>query len=144
KISLKSEGLANPSKNRLSKVLSDYFTDDVNFPFTDKSLKEYYNDAIAIDEDKDINIPQQAVINGLCQYVGYESYQAFLANQKEATSNTDSLNLTPSKPNPLVFVKKYKTVLLSLLVVTVLVTYIVKINQQCWMVWNGESYEEAP
>src|SRR5690606_32983072 len=78
------------------------------------------------------------------QYLGYDSYQAFLANQKEVTSDTDILNLKASKPNPLVFVKKYKTVLLSLLVLTVLVTYIVKINQQCWMVWNGESYEEAP
>uniref|UniRef100_UPI004049BCCB hypothetical protein n=1 Tax=Gelidibacter sp. TaxID=2018083 RepID=UPI004049BCCB len=138
------EGLTNPSKNRLSKILSDYFTDDVNFSFTDRSLKEYYNEAIAIEADKDINIPQQAVINGLCQYLGYESYQAFLGNNTTPNFNSEASANTSQKPKTIPFFKKHKIVLLSVLVAIILVTYIIKINQLCWMKWNGESYEEAP
>lgn len=139
------EGITNPSKSHMATLLSDYILQEVKFSITDRRLRDYYNEAIVIQTDKDIKIAQQDVINGLCQYLGYESYQAFLGNPSHAVVPKDvPTTHLPPKSKPLTFVKKHRTLLLSLLVVTVLVIYIVKINQLCWMVWNGETYEEAP
>ncbi len=144
KIHSKLEGITNPSKNRLSIILSVYVSEDFGFPFSSKRLRDYFTLAKSL-EDKigDINISQQEVIKGLCQYLEYDSYQAFLESYNTQTINKDEPITPTQNQNISFYFKRYKTTIIGTITLLILVTYIIKTNQERWMKWNGETYEET-
>lgn len=145
KASAEKGGIKKPSKSQIAGILSEYFTEEVGFSFSNRRLRDYYNDAIAlINTTGDINIAQQNVINGLCKYVGYESFQFFL-NAQTLTSKKDTriVDNSPNEINTPSFLKKHKAVIFLVLTTMAVVVIIIKINQQRWMVWNGEAYKAA-
>ncbi|GHC48112.1 hypothetical protein [Ulvibacter litoralis] len=165
----KKQGVLTPSTNSSAKLLSDFIEEASKFPFTSRSLRDYYNKAVKA-PDTEIKIKQLKVVQALCAYLGYEDYEDFvLKNSKQKTKIDDGgvLLLAPEKAsaqeeNPsnkhqrtseesllkksgsnlkkTMIVKIGIAVLLLSLSVISIVMYM---NRECWMVWEVDRYVET-
>jgi len=78
------KGVNKPSNHSLAKDLSDFISNEMNTPIGERRLRDYYKEATAIHNKTidDINIVQLSVVIGLCNYLGYDDYEAFLGKIK--------------------------------------------------------------
>lgn len=122
------------SKNRTAQKLSEYLLDDYGLQFGDMSLRNLYNSAT---KNKATEIKQSKVVNALCNYLGYDSFEKFLIDYPSEKPKNGTETLIHS-------VKKHKTKL-SISVVTLLFAIIMynALNKQLWMVWDKNEYIEV-
>ena len=75
------KGVNRPSNNSLAKILSDFIFYEMNTPIGERRLRDYYNASIntELTNESDININQLKVVIGLCHYLDYENYEAFVS-----------------------------------------------------------------
>ncbi|WP_123812141.1 hypothetical protein [Mangrovimonas sp. DI 80] len=133
-------GTKSPSKVAISKELSLYLEDECQFPFGEKSLRNYYNEAQELENSEaDISINQLAVINGLCSYIGYSDYSEFnnsLCETKPKVTN-DNFKFLQQK-------KLLTTSIIGILFIIGFYSYeSLSSNKQRWMVWDNDHYIEA-
>lgn len=145
----KEKGDNKPSTIHMAEDLSEFVKSVENFSLGERSYRDYLRGAeVLLDDIEDININQLKVVNGLCKYLGYESYIDFkdknstlIENKKTVEKKAKNSSLSRLS----VFVKKNKVVLVLIIVALTLltVTIINKINEQRWMVWDRDHYIEV-
>lgn len=137
KIKKQKEGIKKPSQTDLSEELANFINENEGFKLGERSFRDYYNDAKKLSgEDSDISIKQLKVINGLCKYIGFDHYQAFLKNVNHDKEK--------SKFNRVkVLIKENKVVLsiTSLIIITFIVYN--SVTKQRWMIWQDDHYVEV-
>lgn len=145
----KEKGDNKPSAIHMAEDLSEFVKSVENFSLGERSYRDYLRGAEALlDDIEDININQLKVVNGLCKYLGFESYtvfknknSTFIENKKTIENKVKISSLSRLS----VFVKKNKVflVLISVALALLTITIINKINKQRWMVWNKDHYVEV-
>jgi len=134
---LNKKGVIRPSLTQLACELSEYIEEQEKITLGERSLRVYRNEAIKIkNEESDINIKQLAVVNALCDYLGFDNYQSFV----ESTLINETQKKRPySNEKILVYLK---TVIgISALLVVFFFTY-TYIHRQRWMLWQEDQYTE--
>lgn len=161
-----SKGIKAPSKNQLSIILSGFITNEMNFPFGERSLKNYYDEALRkADTNEDINISQLKVVVGLCKYLGFENYEDYIFKNIMGHENTQSeeviYDINSNKGKSIITVNpKDKKLfawistasaankLLLIIVASVIIsagvtTLYLNLDQPRWMVWQDHQYIEV-
>ncbi|WP_040281046.1 hypothetical protein [Psychroserpens damuponensis] len=158
------KGIRAPSNHRLSIVLSAYITEEMKFSFGERSLKNYYNDALEFENtNEDINISHLKVLNGLCKYLGYINYEDYVLSQKKDDHkeeddityiNEDGESTTVTKikskrlfawfSNASAFNKFLLLFISTITLVIIIFTIGIIIGEQTrWMVWQEDHYVEV-
>ena len=70
------EIISSDKPTHLSRHLSDYILEDCHEPFGEKSLRNYYKRLL---EKQEVCL-KPFVVQSLCHYLGYESYEAYVVN----------------------------------------------------------------
>ncbi len=126
------KGIKEPSNHSLAKIISEVISNEKT-AIGEKRLGDYYKLALK-NENEDINIPQLGVILGLCNFLGYESYEDFIEKNRKKDK----------EGNKLLFFFQNNKIKLSISIITLIaVLIIVSINQQRWMVWEKNHYMEV-
>lgn len=125
----KNEGL-NLTKTQTSKRLSELLLDDYKVCFGDKRLRDIYNNKA--------KIKQVDVLKALCDYLGYDNYNAFL----QANNLNEKGRVKASFSNTIFKFKKPLLISLTVLICLIMV-YFFTVDQQRWMVWKVDHYEEV-
>lgn len=145
-------GVKNPSLTRLASDISDFLEEYAEDKIGEKSLRLYFNNAKRQDEEKDINIKNKNVLNGLCLYLGYEDYKDFIMKEEpaevvmaeDANLGIDAQISIPTASKGLnILIKKNKiTIVFGILVLfcTVSMSYL---NRERWMIWQEDRYIEV-
>ncbi|PQJ32386.1 hypothetical protein BST92_10820 [Nonlabens arenilitoris] len=137
---LYNNGVTNPSLTQMSTKLSHYLEENWNVVLGERSLRIYRGDAQKLDgKDEDISIKQIEVINGLCQYLGYENYNDF---QKAIDSTNNDLNVTEFNRNVIQSLP-FKYILPGIGMVLIVLLIYNYSNKQRWMVWQTDHYVEV-
>jgi hypothetical protein len=158
------KGIREPSKNRLSKVLSDYISVEMKFPIGERSLKNFFDKSLEIEvTNGDINISQLKVINGLCKFLGYKNYEDYILGQKkdDNTEDDDIVYINGDGESTAVIKMKNKKLFawfrnasafnkflilfISTALIVILIFTAVNIvsSQAKWMVWYEDHYVEV-
>jgi hypothetical protein len=129
-LSRKERGEKKPSAVNIAEDISDYIEKSKKFQLGERSFRDYRNEAEKLLYNKeDINIKQLKVVNGLCNYLGYN-----FVFKNNYNSNKNKLSI---------FFKKNKvTLIISSIAIVFIISY-TSINQQKWMVWDGNNYIEV-
>lgn len=134
-------GYNDPAKSSLAKLLSDFIEAEFKFQFGERSLRDYYSEAL---DGNSIEIRQPRVLDGLSRYLGYVDYADYLldnsresqvASEKELKSG----NAASVKP----FLKRNKTTFVIVIVAILIVSGISIFSHPKWMEWNGTHYIET-
>jgi len=124
-----------PSITSASKILSDYILETQKIPFGDKSLYNYYK-ASKSKENDDILIKQPKVVQAMCAYLDYESFEDFKAANGLITSKSKTSN------NVITIHKKLLIAIgLGVIILTAVIVY--TITKERWMVWKQDRYIEV-
>lgn len=127
----KREGKNNASEVEKATELSAQIKNLSGATIGERRLRQYYKQALELkSKSSDITIFQRDVIDGLCKYLEFDSYESFC----ESLSNS---KITGKGTN------KNKIELFSLiggLVLIVLLGMLYFKDQQKWMVWKGDHY----
>ncbi|SHG89807.1 hypothetical protein SAMN04488116_2840 [Flagellimonas flava] len=130
----KKRGEKKPSKVDLAGDISNFIKDEMEFGLGEKSYRDYFNEAKKLGNNlKDISIKQLKVVVGLCRFLGYKTYEEF-----EESIKSESI-----LQKLLVFLKKYKILIILFIITTAIFMVIVSVNRQRWMIWNGSHYIET-
>ncbi|MFT5213140.1 MAG: hypothetical protein ACI9WV_000856, partial [Patiriisocius sp.] len=103
-----------PSSVKISEDISDYIDELTNLKLNEKTYRTYYSEAKKnIEKEDDINISQLKIISGLCNYLGFETYEDFIkktqlidTSKKESTFNNKGKMDTVS-----IWIKKEKIII---------------------------------
>jgi hypothetical protein len=160
------KGHAVPSTAELARRLSEYITDDYGFPFGERRLRDYYNEAMN-EGGAEVALRQPEVVNALCKYLGYKDYAAYLASRSTDPKNRKvvggPLYISPEggkaqttgkfkeegKAQPPDITKKPSrsirlTISISIIFLSIVaITWIVS-QKETWMAWDGTHYVEMP
>lgn len=126
------------STTKASERISAYIVHVGKTPFSPKSLRNLYTNAQ--DPDEVTEILQSKVLNALCNYIGYDSYQQYLSGAQKGQD----------KPNKLIkekssflskTVAKWITLVVVILGVGVCIYFFS--NRQRWMEWDRNQYLEV-
>ncbi len=126
------------SNNKASERISAYISNESDIPYSSRSLRNALNDSL--DPTKAVEILQPKVLNALCVYLGYENYQDYL-RQKETGSSTLNQPIGTGPRNP--FVKYYKWVALTGILILIAGAGYFLSNRQRWMEWDTNRYKEV-
>ena len=147
---IKEKGVLKPSLTQMATVLSDYLEEKEDFPFGERSLRDYRGIAEKIEhENEDISIKQLAVITGLCKYLEYENYQDFVkSNDRSRVDKPIEIEPPVVKPTVETLPKKaslnnYKFYILLGVICILLFGLYNYMNRQRWMVWKEDHYTEV-
>ncbi len=125
------KGIKKPSDHSLAKIISEFISNEKT-AIGEKRLSQYYKSAL--NKTEDINIPQLGVILGLCNFLGYDSYEDFIENNRKKDK----------KENNILFFFQSQKIKISISIIVLAVIFIiVSINQQRWMVWKDNHYIEV-
>ena len=131
------EGKTKPSLNDSSEELSNYIEDNEGFQLNERTYRDYYNEAKKLEgKDEDINIKQLSVINGLCSYLEFDSYQDFTKSLKDVGKKSIFEQIK-------IIIKKNKVVISILLIIIIGIVSYNYITRQRWMVWDENQYIEV-
>ncbi|MGB0880891.1 MAG: hypothetical protein ACPGTO_10030 [Polaribacter sp.] len=153
------------TKHGVSKYLEDVFTDDLGFGTNKVTFVRYYEKYIEKNNDR-TNNPSTELLNKIGEYIGYKSYEDFVTKLSEENSSETldlekelkpiediKLKKTAIKENlpflevqetkPKKRLKKHQVLVFVSLLIILISVGIFYINQQRWMVWNGEHYVEV-
>ncbi|SFN61144.1 hypothetical protein SAMN04487989_1028 [Bizionia echini] len=129
------QGHQNPSAVKIAEELSYYIQEIEGFSLGERTYRDYYNSAVK-EETKDIEIRQIKVVNGLCQYLGFDNYVDFKNDEFPKVKSSHSTN---SKS----FFQQNKIVIILLLAVTTTFIIYNSVTQQKWMIWETDHYVEV-
>jgi len=126
----------SPTNTQAALLLSDFIYDDQKFKYGEKSLYNHFKDSTK-NETKNVVIKQPQVVQGLCTFLGYESFDEFRsANENPIHSNRDKVrSVSTKKKNYLIAIGLFLIVLISVLVYSA--------NRERWMVWENDRYVEV-
>lgn len=135
-------GYKDPSKSSLASLLSDFIESEYQFQFGERSLRDYYNQAV---EGNSIEIKQQKVLDGLSHYLGYSNYTDYLLkNAPESLGASGEEREKPEYSSSLKpFLKRNKMTLGVIVVALLLVVSISIFSKPRWMEWDGTHYIEV-
>ncbi len=134
KLLRKKSGEKKPSAINMAEDLSDFINENEDFRLGERSFRDYRNDAEKqMESPEDINIKQLKVVNGLCRYLGFDTYEAFVSRN----------HTIPNHRKLGAFIIKNKLFLLVFLIIVCAIIMMTSINQQRWMVWQNDHYEEV-
>ncbi len=137
---IKKRGVLKPSLTQMATELSAFIEEKENFILGERSLRDYRGDALKLDDDEsDISIKQIAVINGLCQYLGFHNYQEFFQN-KNSKRVEPQPDMIKSKPNYSQVVKLFIAASTIVFIAFLIYKYS---HRQRWMVWQKDHYVEV-
>ena len=157
---LKSEGVIEPSTHQASIRISNYLGDDFGFSFGERRLKDYYKSALDNGSDDVVNIAQLNVVKGLCKYLGYESYEAFIRDNFEdgkdtkgknnSQKETTELEVNPKENTFINRIRKsvgsHRKTLLAIVLILIIGSALLIYNfsqSTRWMVWEMDHYIEV-
>lgn len=137
----------NNTKHGLSSHLERVFSDDLKFSVSKITFIRYYEKYIENDSNNPNN-PSSDLLNKISEYLGYNNYEDFVSknSQQNVKENItiylgeDSKKLSVFKT----FIQKNRVSIISVGSL-LLIGFIVfnSINQQRWMVWETDHYEEV-
>lgn len=134
---LKNKGIKKPSSVEIAEEISDYIDKNESFKLGERSFRDYHNAAQKIKNlDYDINIKQLNVITGLCNYLEFEDYKAFVASLN--ISSNDKKNSSTFN-----FIKKNKVTMITSFALITLFIIINSVTKQRWMIWQENHYIEV-
>ena len=125
------EGIKAPSDSAIAKYLIIALEDFQVF-IHERTLRNHFNKAIK-DNDPDTIIPKQDVIKGICNFLGFQNFEEYLKSKKKA----------PVTYKIKAFFMQHKYAFMSAATVFLIMLGVNKFNQQRWMVWKGDHYEEV-
>lgn len=119
-------------KTHISSFLSDYIYEDCGESYGEKILRVNYNKAIE-NNNNQISLKPFAA-ESLKNYLGVNHYDNLETNSK-----------IESHKKPKNFLAKHigKIISLSIILVSIIIFTIAKLDSQKWMVWNIDHYEET-
>lgn len=160
----KKEGVLNPSTNSSAMVLSDFIEEEADFPFSSRSLRDYYNKAVK-ELDNDIEIKQLKVVHALCAYLGYVDYEDFVLKnstrktkiddggvlllapekasaqeEKPSVKEKRDREALPLKKNRLNMRSKTNLLVAAFLLSIFVISVVFFMNRECWMAWEKDHY----
>lgn len=129
---IKKTGVKNPSLTQKATELSDYLEQKAEIVLGEKSLRIYRNEALKLsDEDEDISIKQIPVIEGLCNYLGYDNYQDFINK-----TSLKSAEIKPSATKKAVKISPVVKVITAAVAIGILSLLLYSYtHRQRWMIW---------
>lgn len=134
--SRKKRGEKNPSLQILAEDISEFGSTTKKFELGERRFRDYHSEAKKLeDTQKDINIKQFEVINGLCEYLGFVDYQEFetsINNKKETALRSLAA-----------LIKKNRITVIAMTIVAAIILVITTVNKQRWMVWKDNHYIEV-
>lgn len=137
---IKKRGIINPSLTQMATVLSDYLQEKADFTLGEKSLRVYRGEAIKLEfEKEDISIKQISVINGLCNYLGYDNYQDFIENTTSKSAEVKPLSIKKGIKKSLIL----KVLIVAGVIGIILLLIYNYTHRQRWMVWQEDHYSEV-
>lgn len=141
-VSLEEKGMASPSKSAVSELLSDYIEEVCDFRFGERRLRDFYNAAL---KQEEVEIKQQAVRDGLAQYLGFRGFEDWFVKEQNGADADNSLVNDSTRPFTFIvlFLNRNKTTLLILVTGFVLFLGINYINSEKWMKWEGNHFVET-
>lgn len=119
------------STSSAAEHIADVLLDDFHFQITGRKLRDLYKAANELPNTKDISIKSE-YIQKLCEYLGYADYTAFT-----------KANIEPEKVTIQSLFKRYRVIILIVLLSLVVLTFFLWINRQRWMVWENDHYVEV-
>ena len=155
----------NIRKHGISKYLENVFTDDLGYGTNEVTFVRYYKKYIEGNNDI-TNNPSTELLNKIAEYIGYKNYEDFIAKTpvednlgtldlekglkpiediklKKVAIKKNLSSLKRQEIEPKKSLKKHQVlILVSLLIIFISVGFFY-INQQRWMVWNGDHYIEV-
>lgn len=141
---LKGIGVKDPSNHQAAIHISDFMVDEIDFSISKKSIASYYKSALEIPESEDINMSQIRVVQGLCQYLGYEAYKDFILNLKSSDREQSDNAVANKIEKPVKKSKRNIVVVISIIAVLIVGVFIfMTLNKERWMIWNDDHYEEV-
>lgn len=137
---IKKTGVKNPSLTQKATELSDYLEQKAEIVLGEKSLRIYRNEALKLsDEDEDISIKQIPVIEGLCNYLGYDNYQDFINK-----TSLKSAAIKPSTTKKAVKISPVVKVIIAAVAIGILSLLLYSYtHRQRWMIWQEDHYVEV-
>ena len=137
RVNLQKRGIKKPSSTDIADELSNYINENENFKLGERSFRDYRNEAKKIiNLDSDISIKQLKVINGLCKYLEFEDYKAFVTSLNLETNNS-GLRIISN------FIKKNKITLITSSTIIFIFLIINSVTKQRSMVWEENHYIEV-
>lgn len=137
-------GYTDPAKSSLAKLLSDFIEAEFKFQFGERSLRDYYSQAL---EGNPIEIKQPKVLDGLSHYLGYKDYSDYLLeNSREGKVSTASEKEmdTGKRASVKPFLKRNKITFVIVVTAVLIVSGISIFSHPKWMEWDGTHYIETP
>lgn len=123
------------NKTSRSEYISNTLLENYKFQISSRTLRNLYDESINKHNDEDITI-NSTYLKYLCQYLGFEGYQAFL---KEYPDNLAESN----DPLLLGFIKNNKLALTISALAVIIVFIVTTFNKQRWMIWENDHYTEV-
>ena len=131
------EEIGSNIKTRIANKLSNIIYEDNGQQYGDKILVVNYN-KVKSDPNTQIEL-KPFVLDALSRYVGYQDYVSF-ANQNKPSNELQEQNKTNAAFG---FVKEYKIGIIICVFLVIGFIIFNSINQQRWMVWETDHYEEV-
>jgi hypothetical protein len=137
---IKKTGVKNPSLTQIATELSDYLEEKAGIVLGERSLRVYRGEALKLlNEEDDISIKQLMVINGLCKYLGYDTYQDFIKNTTSKNAETKLL----SNKKRVKFSQAFKVTTMAVVIGILSFLMYNYTHRQRWMVWQQDHYIEV-
>ncbi|SED12665.1 hypothetical protein SAMN04489761_4355 [Tenacibaculum sp. MAR_2009_124] len=132
---------AHIKTKKAAECLSSLLFDEYGVTYGERSLRNVYNDQIKISKPE--------VLNALCNFLDFENYEDFLKkhDKEEDQKETNIEGKESKKKIKHVKVKpinKKRLVITALLYITTIIGFSVfSVNEQRWMAWKIDHYEEV-
>ena len=134
---LEKNGNKKPTKSDKAKEISDFIYRNTNFNLGERSFRDYYNGAKTIlNLEEDIHIKQQQVIQGLCKYLSFDTYEEFKIDIQEPENR-------PVFENTKKWTIKNKWVIILIFFILTYLGAYQFVTRERWMVWEDGQYKEV-
>ena len=127
------------STNKAAERISEFISVNSKVPFGAKSLRLLHSKTKDASESVEIKQPQ--VVIALCNYLAYDSYEAY-ALSKKGRQEIESKPTVPSGPKSFISMHKWP-LSIFLFILTGSGVYFMT-NKQRWMIWDQTHYIEVP
>ena len=119
------------TKSQIAEHISIYLLNEYKIQVSGRTLRNLFNDACTINENKDISV-NSSFVNALCNYLGYKNYNHFIKDNPDPIRSKLISNIK----------KKWIIILISLITISSVIGF-GNFNQERWMQWDGYKYIEV-
>ncbi len=133
---LKTQGIKKPSQQKKADLLSDFVRENEKLSMDEKNYRNYYTEARRKEGDEDISIKKIEIIQGLTHYLGFATYEEFVAANTKKKEGEFPFFLYRLKKNG-------KVIFIIIIVSLVGILFFTFIDEPKWMVWKEDHYEET-